>query len=74
MSTTVNLMPCSIKHTARSSGTKVPIFDICRSIISLSGTSNVAQYPFSKETRQQIELWRWKLEERGKGGGGLDKI
>ena len=80
----INLTACCMKHK-RKSWYKVPKFDICRSIVSLIGVSNVKWSPIepkknNKKTRQQNEQWGWRVEATRKGcwtkfeKGGLHKI
>ena len=69
--TTVNLTPCSIKHTSRCLWYKVPRLDMCRSIISLSKTTHQiwCDHPFSQRTRQQKEHQGWNLQATRNGRG-----
>ena len=49
----VNLIPCSIKHRARSFGTKISSLNMCRLVISLSKITHQMwhDHPFSQRSK-----------------------
>ena len=76
--TSVNLMPCCIKHTQSPFGTKVPRLEVCRSIILLSKIAHQMwrDYPHSQRKSSGDGLggdregrgdWT-KFEKRAEGG------
>ena len=62
----VNLMPGYIKLISN----KVPRFDICRSIMSLSGASNVARSPIQSKKQDNKNSCGGELGGDGEGEAG----
>ena len=61
----VNVMPCCIKHASRPFGTEVLRLDMCRSILSLSKVVHQMwhDHPFSQRNRKTE--WTMGVEDGG---------